>query len=338
MAHNVPMIRRRRSAIRMGMRLPIQWRGPRTMRFGFHLFMVDPAEFAAIARACDESGWDHLAVGDTPFNPEVVTEPYPYTPDGRRFWPNDDPTLDPWVAVAHMATVTRRLRFIVSVLKLPLRKPLLEAKAACSAAFVANDRLAVGVGLAWHTEDFRFLNENMKTRGARADEAMQILRLCMDGGGAVEFHGKYYDFDRLVMEPHPKQHIPLYVGGLSEAAMRRAARFGDGWLGAMHSIEEIKQIVPAIMRHRREYGRDKEPFDVLLQCPETTTADEIRRLEDLGVTDFWIAPWMFYAAQAEKERLSRGGAIPTLFNAQPSLQVKLDAIRRYGDAMIAKFR
>jgi probable F420-dependent oxidoreductase len=308
------------------------------MRFGFHLFMVNPAELADIARACDESGWDHLAVGDSPYHPEVIAKPYPYTPDGKRFWPLDDPILDPWVAITHMAMVTKRLRFITSVLRMSVRKPLLEAKAACSVAVVSNDRLGVGVGLAWMAEEFRFLHEDMKTRGARVDEAIQILRLCM-GGGFVEFHGKYYDFDRLIMEPHPKKRVPIYVGGISKPAMHRAARYGDGWLGAMHSIEEIKQIVPEMMRQRKEYGREKEPFDIFLQCPEVTSVDDMRRLEDLGVNNFWVVPWFVYAARAEKERLAAAqGAIPTLFNAEPSLQVKLDAIRRYGDEVISKFQ
>ncbi len=76
------------------------------MRFGFHLFMVDPAEFPDIACTADESGWDSIQVADAPFFPEVISVPYPYTPDGTRFWPLDLPVLDPWVAITAMATVT----------------------------------------------------------------------------------------------------------------------------------------------------------------------------------------------------------------------------------------
>ena len=82
------------------------------MRFGFHLFMVDPAEFLDIARTADEWGWDSLQVADAPFFPEVTSAPYPYTPDGERFWPLDLPVLDPWVAITAMATVTKRIRFV----------------------------------------------------------------------------------------------------------------------------------------------------------------------------------------------------------------------------------
>jgi probable F420-dependent oxidoreductase len=307
------------------------------MRFGFHLFMVDPAEYAGIAQACDEYGWHDLAVGDSPYHPETIELPYPYTPDGKRFWPPEDPILDPWVAITQMAMLTERLRFVTSVLRMSVRKPLLEAKAACSVAVVSNDRLAVGVGLAWMAEEFKWLHEDKKTRGARVDEAIQILRLCTRGG-FVEFHGKHYDFDRLIMEPHPKQPVPIFVGGLSQGALRRAARYGDGWLGAMHGVEEIKQIVPDIMRQRRDYGRDGEPFEIILQCPEADTVDEIRRLEDLGVTGFWVVPWVVYGAGLADVKMDAEGAVPTMFNVQPSLQTKIDAIRRYGDEVISKFQ
>ena len=73
------------------------------MRFGFHLFMVDPAEHLEIARTAEEAGWDSLQVADAPFFPEKVSAPYPYTPDGSRFWPLDLPVLDPWVAITAMA-------------------------------------------------------------------------------------------------------------------------------------------------------------------------------------------------------------------------------------------
>lgn len=301
------------------------------MRFGFHLFMIDPAEYLDIARACDEWGWDSLAVPDAPFFPEVVSAPYPYTPDGKRFWPLEFPVLDPWIAVTHMATVTKRLRFITSVLRMSVRKPLLEAKMACSVAAISNNRLAIGVGLAWMPEEFKFLHENKKTRGARVNEAIQIIRLCM-GGGFVEFHGEHYDFDRLIMEPHPTKHIPIYGGGITEPALLRAARYCDGWLGIVHPEHEIPQIVSKLNRLRQEHGRSKEPFDILVQCPQAVSIDDIRRIEDLGVTELWVTPWLASAPSGEE------AGVAATFCPQPTLEQKLKAIREYGEQIIAKFR
>jgi len=299
------------------------------MRFGFHLFMVDPAEFLDIARAADEWGWDSIQVADAPFFPEVTVAPYPYTPDGKRFWPLDLPVLDPWVAIAAMATVTRRIRFVTSVLRLAIRQPLLEAKALCSVAAISNDRVALGVGLAWMPEEFKWLNQDMKTRGARQDEAIQIIRLLL-GGGMVEFHGRYYDFDRLTMAPVPKKRIPIYVGGTSKPALRRAVRYGDGWLGIIHSMEEIKRLVAELNHLRHEFGREKEPFDIMLHCPDAQSVEDIRRLEELGVTDLQVAPWTQPAVQAELG--------VSAMREQPPLGVKLEAIKRYGEETIARFR
>jgi probable F420-dependent oxidoreductase len=298
------------------------------MRFGFHLFMVDPAEFLDIARTADECGWDSLQVADAPFFPEVSSAPYPYTPDGKRFWPLDLPVLDPWVAITAMATVTKRIRFLPSVLRLAIRQPLLEAKSLCSVAAISNDRVALGVGLAWMPEEFKWLNQDKKTRGARQNEAIQIIRLLM-GGGMVEFHGKYYDFDRLTMAPVPKKRIPIYVGGTTKPALRRAARYGDGWIGVVHPMEEIKTLVPELEGLRRECGREKEPFDIMLHCPDAQNVDDIRRLEDMGVTDLQITPWTQPDIQAE---LGIGG----LMQQQPPLAVKLAAIKRYAETIISK--
>lgn len=297
------------------------------MRFGFHLFMVDPGEFLDIARTADEWGWDSIQVADAPFFPEVTSAPYPYTPDGKRFWPLDLPVLDPWVAITAMATVTKRIRFLPSVLRLAIRQPLLEAKSLCSVAAMSNDRVALGVGLAWMPEEFKWLNQDKKTRGARQNEAIQVMRLLL-GGGMVEFHGKYYDFDRLTMAPVPKKRIPIYVGGTTKPALRRAARYGDGWLGIIHPMEEIKGIVAELNTLRREFGREKELFDIMLHCPDAETVDDIRRLEDMGVTDLQVTPWTLPGIQAELG--------VSAMAVQPPLAVKQEAIKRYGQDMIAK--
>jgi probable F420-dependent oxidoreductase len=300
------------------------------MRFGFHLFMVDPAEFLDIARTADEWGWDSIQVADAPFFPEVTSAPYPYTPDGSRFWPLDLPVLDPWVAITAMAAVTKRIRFITAVLRLAIRQPLLEAKSLCSVAAMSNDRVAVGVGLAWMPEEFKWLNQDMKTRGARQNEAIQVIRLLLRGGMA-EFHGKYFDFDRLTMAPVPKKRIPIYVGGITKPALRRAARYGDGWIGIMHPMEQIKGLVAELNALRRECGREKEPFDIMLHCPDAHTVDDIHRVEEMGVTDLQVTPWTQPGIQAEL-------GVGAVMQQQPPLAVKQEAIKRYAENMIAKFR
>jgi probable F420-dependent oxidoreductase len=299
------------------------------MRFGFHLFMVPPDQHLDVARAADAAGWDSIQVADAPFFPETVSVPYPYTPDGSRFWPLDLPVLDPWVAITAMAVVTERIRFIPSVLRLAVRQPLLEAKALCSVAAVSNDRVALGVGLAWMPEEFKWLGMDKKTRGRRQNEAIQILKLLM-GGGFVEFHGKYYDFDRLIMAPVPEKPVPIYVGGTTKPALRRAARYGDGWIGVMHPLGEIEGTLAELNGYRREFGRHNEPFDIMLHCPDAQSVDDIRRLEDLGVTDLQVTPWTVPDTPAHL-------GVQAFMRQQPPVSEKLDAIERYADEVISKF-
>jgi len=192
---------------------------------------------------------------------------------------------------------------------------------------VSNDRVALGVGLAWMPEEFKWLGVDKKTRGARQNEAIQVMRLLL-GGGFVEFHGKYFDFDRLIMAPVPKKKIPIYVGGSTLPALKRAARFGDGWIGIVHTKDEIQGMIASLNAMRREFGREQEPFDIMLHCPDATTVDDMRRLEDLGVTDLQVAPWTQPSILAELGVSSMA--------LQPSLAVKQESIKRYAGEIIAK--
>lgn len=288
------------------------------MKFTLPVVLTPPEQYLAIARAAEEAGWDSITVPDHVFYPEVTSGKYPYTPDGQRFWSADTEWIDPWVAIPAMAAVTSRIRFYTNVLKLAIRKPLLVAKTVGSAAVLSGDRVALGVGLSWMPEEFKYLGEDMRTRGARVDEAIQIIRLVLRGG-MVEFHGRYYDFDRLQMSPAPKKPVPIYVGGLTEPALRRAARLGDGWISVVNREDEIRQRMGRLAELRRQYGQDREPFVISVMCPEARTEADIRRLEEMGVTHLQVIPWYLYGGDPNR------------------LETKLEAVRRYADEMIARF-
>lgn len=305
------------------------------MRFGFHLFATPADELHPLAIACDEAGWDHLALPDAPFYPEHVSVPYPHTPDGKRFWDHTCPSFEPWVAIAHMAAVTKRLRFMTAVLRMPIRKPLLEAKSAMSAAVLSGGRVSVGLGLGWMPEEYRFTNEEQKTRGARLTEAIEIIKLCTTGE-FVEYHGQHYDFDRLNMWPAPAEPIPVYAGGHADAALRRAARLCNGWIGLTHPMEEARAIIGKLAAMRAEYGRADQPFDVILQCTDAVTLDDFRRLEDAGVSHCWVVPWHSPLLSAKAQGGELDMNISVMFDEHPSIEQKVDAIHRFGDEVIAK--
>ncbi|HMQ24523.1 MAG TPA: TIGR03619 family F420-dependent LLM class oxidoreductase [Acidimicrobiales bacterium] len=289
------------------------------MRFTVSLPFTPADHLLPIARAAEAAGWDAISVPDSVFFPEHVSAGYPYTADGQRFWPADAPWPDPWVAIPAMAAVTERLSFYTNVLKVGIREPLLVAKTVTSTAAMFEGRIGIGVGLSWIPEEFAWLGQEMKTRGKRLDEAIEILRACL-AGGWVEHHGRHYDFDRLMMAPAPSEPVPLYVGGHSEPALKRAARLGDGWIAVQVTPEEIAETVPKLHAYRDEYGTADRPFEIKVTPLVMPTIEAMDELAALGVTDVITVPWYFYGGDPE------------------SLDTKLADLARFADEIIAPIR
>ncbi len=289
------------------------------MQFTVAFPMIEPLHYVPLAKVAEAVGFDSIAVPESVFYPETVSADYPYTPDGSRFWAPETPFLDPFVAIPAMAAVTERIRFYTNVLKLGIREPLLVAKAVSSAAVLSGDRVGLGVGLSWIPEEFEWLGQNMKTRGARTDEAIEIIRLA-NTGEFVEYHGKHYDFDRLMIRPAPALPVPIYVGGLSAPGLRRAARLGDGWISVLNSTEELADTIPKLTALRAEFGRADEPFEIKAICSDVFDYDGFRRLEALGVTDIMVCPWYFYGGDTQ------------------SLDVQSESLERFSSETMSSFR
>ncbi|WP_305092709.1 TIGR03619 family F420-dependent LLM class oxidoreductase [Prescottella sp. R16] len=278
--------------------------------------MIATPELIDLARVADDCGYDAIAMPDSVFYPEHISAGYPYSADGKRMWAPDTPMPDPFIAMTALAAVTERLRFYTNVLKLPLRDPLLTAKQLSTMAVMSGNRVAVGVGLSWIPEEFTFTHTDMRTRGARTDEAIDILRMVCAGRGPewVEYHGKHYDFDRLMISPAPDRPVPVYGGGHSEPALRRAARRTDGWISVNATLADLTAAITRLHELRTEYGRADLPFEIDASPTDVTDIDGYRRLADLGVTRIRVAPWRMYDAD------------PT----DPA--ARLDAVRRFADA------
>jgi len=288
------------------------------MKFSVALPMLPPDHFLPLARAAEAAGYEGIAVPESVFFPENVSADYPYSADGGRYWDATTPFLDPFVAIPAMAAVTERLKFFTNVLKLGIRDPLLVAKTVSSAAAMADGRVGLGVGLSWIPEEFKWLGKDMSTRGARTNEAIEIIRLVMSGE-FVEYHGKHYDFDRLIVRPVPTQPVPIYVGGLSEPGLKRAARLADGWISVANTLEEIAGVVPRLAELRAEYGRADVPFEIKALCVDAFDLDGFRRMEEIGVTDAVVCPWYF-----------RPGDVNALDH-------QVDAVAWFGEEMVSQF-
>lgn len=263
------------------------------MRFSVSSAFLDFPEVIALARAADEIGYHGMALSDHVINLEQLRTPYPYTPDGQRRWQPFTPWLDPWVTIGALSAVTQRLNFFTSVYVLPMRNPLVVAKAVGTAAVVSGNRVQLGIGTGWCEEEFELLEQPFARRGKRTDEMIELLH-AMWQPGWVEHHGEFYDIPRLEMTPVPTERVPILVGGISDVALRRAARH-DGWLSDFLFLDGVAEVRTKLDRWRAEYGRSEEPFSMVASLMDAITPDDFRRAAADGVTDVLTMPWMFYA-------------------------------------------
>jgi alkanesulfonate monooxygenase SsuD/methylene tetrahydromethanopterin reductase-like flavin-dependent oxidoreductase (luciferase family) len=129
------------------------------------------------------------------------------------------------------------------------------------------------------------------TRGKRLDEAVAICKRLWTAE-TVEHRGEFFEFEPVKFEPKPiqKPHPPIHVGGETQAALRRAARLGDGWLGLHHSPESVVEPVARLERFRREYGVEDRPFEIIVGG-QVKSRDDITKLQDAGVTRLYATPW-----------------------------------------------
>jgi probable F420-dependent oxidoreductase len=287
------------------------------MEFCFSATFSQPDELVPLARAGDEHGWSTLSVSDHLINPVETRSTYPYTKDGSRRWEMGTPWPDPWVTIGHLSAVTERLRFLTTVYILPARTPVHVAKQVGTAAVLSGNRVGLGIGMGWMEEEFDAMGVPFGQRGKRADEMLEVLRKLWTGE-VVEHHGQFFDVPPLEMLPAPSEPVPVYVGGVSEAALRRAARH-DGWVSDLHTVDELAGIRQQIEGYREEYGRTHVPFALFGSAKDAWDLDGYRRAADAGVTHLVTMPWYFYAG------------------ADADLEGKLDGVKRFADDIIAKW-
>jgi probable F420-dependent oxidoreductase len=284
------------------------------MQFWSGTAFMDSAQALAVATMLDEYGYDGVICADHLIYPRVLQSRYP-TGAERPPWPPETAWPDSWILIGAMAAMTRRLRFSNAVYVAPAR-PLLEvAKQVATASVISEGRVSLAVGVGWMREEFDLLGQDFGNRGKRLDEMIPALRALWQGGW-VSWNGRYYQVPELMLEPHPSSPVPILCGGESEAALRRAARLCDGWVGTAYAWDDAVGYVQKLTALRREYGRQSEPFEIMLALLEPPSVDLYRRAEDLGITALMCAPWAG-AQDAERYRPS---------------------IERFAETVIEKFR
>ena len=286
------------------------------MKYSCSIFMTPLDQLIELAKTAEEVGFDSIALPDSLFYMETAAEDYPYTPDGSRMWTADTPWGDPLVAAAAMGAVTSKLRFSTNVLKRGSREHVLLARQVGSVANMTANRFGFGVGIGWAPEEFEWCGVPFARRGKRVDEMIEVLKLVL-AGGMVEFHGEFYDFDRLQISPAPSEPVPFYVGGHTDVALKRAARVGDGWTSAMMTLDQLTETIGKLDALRAEFGRDKLPFEIQAVCIDRFGVDGHRELAEAGVTDNIVIPWVFDGLGFEA-----------------TLEEKKDSLKRFADTYI----
>lgn len=237
----------------------------------------DPEAVRRIGLAAEELGYDHLLAYDHVLGATHDREPKltgPYT--------EKDPFHDPFVMFAYLAGMTQRLQFVTGILILPQRQTVLVARQAADLDLLSGDRLRLGVGIGWNYVEYTALGQDFHTRGKRLAEQVELLRrLWVEP--LVTFEGSFDRVDRAALNPRPRRSIPIWFGGFAEAALRRAAALGDGFIFSGNGLEQVARLKQFV----REAGRGEDPFglqnNIRAKRPQDVI-DSILRWRDAGGT------------------------------------------------------
>jgi probable F420-dependent oxidoreductase len=295
------------------------------MKFWASTAFSPPDHYLALALAADEAGVHGIMMSDHIFYPRDLSTPYPYSSDGSPIWSPETAWPDNWVTIGAMSAVTKRLQFGTSVYIAPARDLFTVAKQVGTAAVLSNNRVNLGLGAGWMREEFAQTGQEFSNRGRRLDEMIPALR-ALWGGGWVEFHGEHYDFGPLQIEPSPTEQVPIWCGGHTRPALRRAARLCDGWLGNAYPVEECERYVGLLQHEREVAGRAGEPFEIILGVQAAPTPELCARMAAIGVTGLMCVPWMQMMPDDHRE----------IAGAQQGteLQRKIDATHLFAEQVI----
>lgn len=289
------------------------------MRFSYAESMCDPSIYMPLAKAAEEAGYTSVTIPDSICYPEDSESKYPYNGTGDRAFLSDKPFIEPFSLIPALGAVTSTIRFTTFVVKLPIRSPVLVAKSVSSVAVLTNDRFGFGVGLSPWPEDFEITFTEWKTRGKRMDEMIAIIRGLLRGE-FFAYEGQHYTLPSIKICPAPKKPVPILIGGHAEAALKRAAYLGDGWMFAGGAPEELSRCLDRLAVLRRKAGREHEPFEIHAGSMDAFKLDGVKRLEDQGITDVIVG---------------FRNAYDNAPDIQP-LDVKIGALRKYADKIISK--
>ena len=244
-----------------------------------------PEYLEALGRAAEERGFASLWAAEHVVLFDAYTSRYPYAEDGRIPAGGESGFLDPFPALAFLASHTREIRLGTGICLVPQRNPVYTAKEAATLDWLSRGRLDLGIGVGWLAEEFAALGVPFERRGARCREYIEVMqRLWCD---AVSQHrGEFYALPECRQYPKPVQspHPPIHFGGESDAALRRVADLGQGWYGFNIDPEETAKRLAVLDDMLRERGRSRDEVEISVSpYMRPTDLDTLKRYRDAGV-------------------------------------------------------
>jgi len=260
-----------------------------TVKVGIPIGDLDPITAVAVAEEADRVGFDSVWVPEHLVMPVAVSGT-PFGGAAHQEIPSATPFLDPFVLLAHLAARTRHIRLATHVFNIGLRHPFTTARAVSTLDVVSEGRVDFAVGASWLAEEWDAVGIPFSSRGRRVDEALAVCRRLW-ADPVVEHHGEFFDFGPVMFEPKPVQRPapPLHVGGDGPAALRRAARIGEGWVPMNHRLDELHAPIARMAELRAAAGRDGR-VEVTFWGPAREPAD-FARYAEAGVDRVLTRPW-----------------------------------------------
>jgi probable F420-dependent oxidoreductase len=267
------------------------------MKFGLMYANAGPFAFpemvAHLAQTAERCGVESLWTVEHVVIPVGYKSTYPYDPSGRIPAPEQMPLPDPLAWLAYAAAVTKTIKLATGILILPQRHPLYVAKEVATIDVLSHGRVILGIGVGWLEEEFQALGIPFGERAARTAEAVRAMRSLWKDE-AAPFHGTYYRWDAVESHPKPiqKPGVPIVVGGHTEMAARRAARYGDGFFPGVTDDEKLRWLLGVVREECTKIGRDPKTIEVT-SGRAVPTVDSVKELADLGVSRFMVPPPAF---------------------------------------------
>ncbi len=262
------------------------------MKIGVNILQVRPERLTAAAQAAERLGYESLWVSDHLAFGSSTESRYPYSPSGESPVGPSTPFLEPLATLSFVAAATERIRLGTAIYVLPLRSPVATAKLASTVDVLSNGRLLFGLGVGWMAEEFIIAGEDFSNRVKRSRECVEVMKALWTQDVA-SFDGAFYHLADAWMTPKPVQqpHPPLIFGGETDAALRRAAILGDGWIGMKHSSETARPLIDKLNRFREEAGRGSEPFEITVLGGPAPEVEAVKSLEEIGVHRVNVYPF-----------------------------------------------